>query len=83
MLRCPADLLHHFLVVAAVALVRRRATAVAVPRGFDVVAVEGTSAAAGGNPREEDEEGHDVDVPEPLEAQEDGAAMGERENWNR
>ena len=80
-LRCPADLLHHFLVVAAVALVRRRATAVAVPRGFDVVAVEG--AAAGGDPREEDEEGHNVDVPEPLEAQEDGAAMGERENWNR
>ena len=75
-MRCPADLLHHFLVVAAVALVRRRATAVAVPRGFDVVAVEGT--AAGGDPREEDEEGHDVDVPEPLEAQEDGTELEER-----
>ena len=74
-MRCPADLLHHFLVVAAVALVRRRATAVAVPHRFDVVAVEG---AAGGNPREEDEEGHDVDVPEPLEAQEDGTELEER-----
>ena len=35
-------------------------------------------AAAGGDPREEDEEGHDVDVPEPLEAQEDGTELEER-----